>query len=251
MSKARKEVRDATVGFEGQDKALTNLNSIYDLATGELRTLEDAQKDVKKSTEELSGLFIDMASIIEGVKETVNDAGESISDAFGKAIASGENLGESLKNIFRSAVAEIISLIFHLTVMKPLLDEINEKLDNTNAKQKNVMEQQLTNALVSGFTGGFGGFMANGGQVMPNTPYMVGERGAEMFVPHSSGTIVPNKDITGSGVNIVQNISFSTGVVPTVRAEVMNLLPQIKDQTVQAVAESRSRGGSFARTFGA
>lgn len=251
MSKARKEVRDATVGFEGQDKALTNLNSIYDLATGELRTLEDAQKDVKKSTEELSGLFIDMASIIEGVKETVNDAGESISDAFGKAIASGENLGESLKNIFRSAVAEIISLIFHLTVMKPLLDEINEKLDNTNAKQKNVMEQQLINTAVSSLTGGFGGFMANGGQVMPNTPYMVGERGAEMFVPHSSGTIVPNKDITGSGVNIVQNISFSTGVVPTVRAEVMNLLPQIKDQTVQAVAESRSRGGSFARTFGA
>ena len=99
--------------------------------------------------------------------------------------------------------------------------------------------------------GGFGGFMANGGQVMANTPYMVGERGAEMFVPHSSGTIVPNKDIGGSGVSIVQNLSFSTGVVPTVRAEIMNLLPQIRAETVSAVAESRSRGGSFARTFGA
>ena len=72
-----------------------------------------------------------------------------------------------------------------------------------------------------------------------------------MFVPHSAGTIVPNKDMQGSGVNITQNISFSTGVVPTVRAEVMNLLPQIRNETVQAVAESRSRGGSFAKTFGA
>ena len=218
------------------------------MATGELRELEDTQKDVKKSTEELSGLFIDMASIIEGVKETVNEAGESISDAFGKAIASGENLGESLKNIFKSAVAEIISLIFHLTVMKPLLDEINKKLDDTNAKQKNVREDQLLNATISAFTGGF---MAEGGQVKPNTPYVVGEKGAEMFVPHSAGTIVPNKDMQGSGVNITQNISFSTGVVPTVRAEVLNLLPQIRNETVQAVAESRSRGGSFARTFGA
>lgn len=251
MKRIKQFTDPATKGFDNQDKALTNLNEIYNLATGELKGLEEKQKDVKKSTEELSGLFIDMASIIEGVKETVNEAGESISDAFGKAIASGENLGESLKNIFKSAVAEIISLIFHLTVMKPLLDEINRKLDDTNAKQKNVREDQLLNATISAFTGGFGGFMANGGQVTPNTPYMVGEKGAEMFVPHSSGTIVPNKDMQGSGVNITQNISFSTGVVPTVRAEVLNLLPQIKNETVQAVAESRSRGGSFARTFGA
>ena len=251
MKRIKQFTDPATKGFDNQDKALTNLNEIYNLATGELRGLEEKQKDVKKSTEELSGLFIDMASIIEGVKETVNEAGESISDAFGKAIASGENLGESLKNIFKSAVAEIISLIFHLTIMKPLLDEINEKLDSTNAKQKNVREDAITNAVIGAFTGGGGGFMAEGGQVMPNTPYVVGEKGAEMFVPHSAGTIVPNKDMQGSGVNITQNISFSTGIVPTVRAEVLNLLPQIKNETVQAVAESRSRGGSFARTFGA
>jgi hypothetical protein len=252
MKRIKQFTDPATKGFDNQDKALTNLNEIYNLATGELRGLEEKQKDVKKSTEELSGLFIDMASIIEGVKETVNEAGESISDAFGKAIVSGEKLGDSLKNIFKSAVAEIISLIFHLTIMKPLLDEINEKLDNTNAKQKNVREDAITNAFIGAFTGGSGGgFMAEGGQVMPNTPYVVGEKGAEMFVPHSAGTIVPNKDMQGSGVNITQNISFSTGIVPTVRAEVLNLLPQIKNETVQAVAESRSRGGSFARTFGA
>jgi len=255
LKKIKQFAEPTTNALTNQDKALTSLNEVYNLATGDLRELEETQKDVKKSTEELSGLFIDMASIIEGVKETVNDAGQSISDAFGQAIVSGEKLGDSLKNIFKSAVAEIISLVFHLTVMKPLLDEINRKLDDTNAKQKNVREDQITNAFIGGFTGGsgggFGGFMANGGQVSPNTPYMVGEKGAEMFVPHSSGTIVANKDMQGSGVNITQNISFSTGVVPTVRAEVMNLLPQIRNETVQAVAESRSRGGSFAKTFGA
>ena len=33
--------------------------------------------------------------------------------------------------------------------------------------------------------------------------------------------------------------------------EVMNLLPAIKEETINAVAETRARGGAFARTFGA
>ena len=77
---------------------------------------------------------------------------------------------------------------------------------------------------------------------------MVGEQGPETFVPRSAGTIIPNG---GGGVTVNQNISFSTGIIPTVRAEVMNLLPVIKQQTVSAVAEQRARGGAFAKTFGA
>ena len=39
---------------------------------------------------------------------------------------------------------------------------------------------------------------ANGGSVMENTPYMVGERGAELFVPQRSGTIVPNHQLSAA-----------------------------------------------------
>tara|TARA_Y100000004_G_scaffold54130_2_gene60284 strand:- start:2924 stop:4678 length:1755 start_codon:yes stop_codon:yes gene_type:complete len=238
-------------GFINQDKALAHLNKTYDLANGELRDLEDAQKDIKKSTETLSGLFENMSEIIDGVKETVEDAGQSVSDAFGAMIAKGENLGDALKNIFRDAVAEVVSLIFHLTVMKPLLEAIKAQLDDINAKQKNVREDQLINTAINAMTGGFGGFMANGGAVQANTPYVVGEKGPEMFVPNQSGTIIPNNQMGPGGITINQNLSFSTGIVPTVRAEVLTLLPQIKQETINAVAESRSRGGAFARTLGA
>jgi lambda family phage tail tape measure protein len=46
------------------------------------------------------------------------------------------------------------------------------------------------------------GFAA-GGQVMADTPIIVGERGPEMFVPRSAGTIVPNNALGGmaSGSN--------------------------------------------------
>ena len=79
---------------------------------------------------------------------------------------------------------------------------------------------------------------------------MVGERGAELFVPQTAGNIISNRGMSG-GVVINQSLNFSTGVVPTVRAEIMNLMPHIQKETISAVAEARTRGGTFARTFGA
>ncbi len=48
-------------------------------------------------------------------------------------------------------------------------------------------------------------------------------------------------------VVINQSLNFSTGVVPTVRAEVTRMLPQISDVTKASVLEAASRGGSFQR----
>lgn len=53
-----------------------------------------------------------------------------------------------------------------------------------------------------GGTQGFGaifgkllGFRANGGPVTGNSPYIVGERGPELFVPSVSGSVVPNNSV--------------------------------------------------------
>jgi len=65
------------------------------------------------------------------------------------------------------------------------------------------------NPVVSGISGAissaFGGFRAAGGSVSAGTPYVVGERGAELFVPSSSGTIVPNGGMGGSTINVTVN----------------------------------------------
>jgi hypothetical protein len=47
---------------------------------------------------------------------------------------------------------------------------------------------------------------AMGGPVTGNTPYMVGERGPELFVPNTSGSIVPNHAMGGVNVSPVYNI---------------------------------------------
>lgn len=59
--------------------------------------------------------------------------------------------------------------------------------------------------LVNGFVSAFGGARANGGPVMANTPYLVGERGPELFMPNSSGTVLSNQQTRGMGGTLVQN----------------------------------------------
>jgi hypothetical protein len=58
-------------------------------------------------------------------------------------------------------------------------------------------------------TGGGRG-RAAGGSVMGGVSYTVGERGPEVFVPRTSGTIVPNHRL-GGGSNIVINVNAGMG----------------------------------------
>ena len=60
---------------------------------------------------------------------------------------------------------------------------------------------------IGGFLGGLiGGLFANGGQPPVNKISVVGERGPELFVPRSAGTIIPNNQLGGGTVN---NINVS------------------------------------------
>ena len=47
---------------------------------------------------------------------------------------------------------------------------------------------------------------ANGGRPPVGRPSLVGERGPELFVPNSAGTIIPNHELGGSTTNIVVNV---------------------------------------------
>jgi len=211
-----------------------------------LRTGNKEYSYVAELLKGLSGQFEKLQGESAKFNKIFDDAIVSIGDAFGEAMASGKDFGDAMKKIFENVLAQIVSLIVQITILKPLLDSIKKSLGGEGGG--------FLGGIFSGIGSAIGGALvgkANGGYVAPNKPYMVGERGMEMFVPKTAGNIVPNNELGGSGVVVNQSISFSTGVVPTVRAEVLNLLPTIKQETINAVAEQRSRGGAFARTFGA
>ena len=90
----------------------------------------------------------------------------------------------------------------------------------------------------------FGGFFAGGGAPPVGKVSVVGEEGPELFVPRTSGTIVPNDALMGARgesrtvvVNITQN--FAAGVT---RAEIAGLAPQIVKASKAAVIDAMRRG---------
>ena len=63
---------------------------------------------------------------------------------------------------------------------------------------------------------GFGIFenltgFANGGRPPVGRPSIVGERGPELFVPSTAGTIIPNNKMGGMNNNIVVNVAVDGG----------------------------------------
>jgi hypothetical protein len=86
------------------------------------------------------------------------------------------------------------------------------------------------NTTLTGTEGSF----AEGGSVRGGMPITVGERGRELFVPNTNGTIIPNHDL-GSGMNITFNIQANDvrGIKELLidnRATIINLVNQGANQ---------------------
>ena len=104
--------------------------------------------------------------------------------------------------------------------------------------------------LITGGEGGFvGGFKsvfsrllpgkASGGPVTAGSPYMVGERGPELFVPRQSGKIIPNGAMTDNSQII---INFTGNATRDGAAEVAAQLDRIIRERKSRELEKLRRG---------
>lgn len=69
-----------------------------------------------------------------------------------------------------------------------------------------------TGTFLGGFGSGFGGAFANGGNFSGGKPILVGEQGPELIVPRTSGTVIPNDQLGGGGLNISSNFVVNGSV---------------------------------------
>jgi hypothetical protein len=84
---------------------------------------------------------------------------------------------------------------------------------------RQLLQLGINTFLFSAFGGSSGLFknlptFASGGRPKVGQPSIVGEKGAELFVPSRAGTIIPNDQLGGGGLtnNIVVNVDVSGGV---------------------------------------
>ena len=174
--------------------------------------------------------------------DAINKVADGFSTEFANALMTGEislkSLGNVVKEVMAGLVRDFIKAQIRAMILKMILASMGMGGPSAGA---------FTG---SGNLSGVGGF-AGGGKVQAKTPVMVGERGAEMFIPNTSGVVRNNADtkgMMGGGQvnNVYQNFNVSAGVSQTVRAEVLGMMPLIKQQTLNAVVDQKQRGGAFA-----
>ena len=108
---------------------------------------------------------------------------------------------------------------------------------------------------ILGFLGDLVGKKASGGTMMPNKPYLVGERGPELVMPNRQGSIY-NADLTGKAlggsgkITQVFNFNLSANGDESVKKIVAQAAPQIADMAQKGVIAARRRGGTMRSTFG-
>lgn len=240
----QKSIEDAKGDTELFVHAQTQLGEIFE-ANSDFLISEGIKSpaELGKAFEKLAAESGKLATVLDDELQTiVTQTSHAFANDFVNSLLNSESALESFKSFAQSMVAQILATFMQLKVINPVLNSIFGA--GTFATG--------TGAGTSSGSGG-GGFRAGGGTVQGGSPYMVGERGPEIFVPNTGGTIMNNmnsKNAVGGSTTIInQSINFATGVVPTVRAEVMSMLPQIAEVSKGAVAEAAMRGGSYRRAL--
>lgn len=229
------------VDFSGTINALNGVAEVV-RKTGEAATTAGEALDDMTPPPSAFDSFIKNLEQSRSQAESFQDAAVKVAtsieskftQAFTEAVTGAKNFGDAMKGLAKSVVDSLIQMLVQYYITKPLFDAITGG---------------LSSAFGGGTAGAGGGGKAVGGAVQAGKPYMVGERGPELFVPNASGGIVANKNMGGDAVVVNQTINVTTGIQQTVRAEIANLLPQISEAAKAAVADSRMRGGGFSKAI--
>jgi hypothetical protein len=117
----------------------------------------------------------------------------------------GTALATSLK-----AVGSILSIL--ISGFSNLVSLINGVVNAIQSLVNLVRNNPLVKGIGGLIDSVFGGGRASGGPVTAGTTYLVGEKGPELFTPNTSGAIIPNGAMGGSGTTI--NLTVNGAIDP-------------------------------------
>jgi phage-related minor tail protein len=149
--------------------------------------------------EELAKMFVTMEESAKRTQQVFDSVFGNLTSAIDNFVKTGKL---SMKDLARSIIQDLIAIQMKAAMLR-FLGGIFGNLSAAST-YGTIPGSQQTNMLAAqdrGFT------RAAGGSVTNNTPYLVGERGPEVFVPSGSGTIIPNGQIGGMGgtTNVTNN----------------------------------------------
>jgi hypothetical protein len=149
-----------------------------------------------------------LTASVESVAESVST---SLADTFYSAgVNAAQNLVNAIIEQLNASASVIAQAIANATKGATTVADVKSKVEK---KPKQVIPTPAPKPKPKPFDFGF---RANGGPVSSGFPYIVGERGPELFMPNTSGKIIPNNQTkTGSVNNFNITVNAGIGTNPT------------------------------------
>lgn len=164
--------------------------AVRDFLTPVINGLRAAFEKVTGKIKENEEKFKPLVAFFKATAEFVRD---TLAPVLGKILGGAFS-------ILGSAIGFVIDLFANL------VDTVNSALNAIKAIVNFIKNNPVTKFLGGAFDAVFGGGRAMGGPVNAGTSYVVGERGPELFVPNTAGTIVPNGGGgRGNTINVTVN----------------------------------------------
>lgn len=259
-----------------QDENLAKTNKLFDDITAAVDKFAESLRDIP------TGPIKDLRSELEKLKTVSLDPVDLGDDPTGKKAKkekaskrvkkelteiekkwrdfdrATQEIGDSISNTFKDTIKDTVRTMGDGS--KSFQDIVSNMLSSLADAFMDYALQLMEIQLLSGTTGGggsgglggiitgvlgsfFGGYMAEGGNVTKRTPYVVGEKGPEMFVPDSSGTIIPNNQMGGSKqVTLVNNINVESGAGGS-EEDRQSLALAIKSEIQKTIGQEKRFGG--------
>lgn len=213
------ELQEKLIGLSSKEIALETIRLKYEEQRRALRRDQDLAPEKKEQLERQ----LDQAEQIERANAAIQDSiirmGQVHDAVFGNMMNAIERFVRTGKMSFRDMARSIIQDLIMIQIRAQATALFSMLMGNIGAAFRygtNIGSQQTSMlAAQDAF------FKADGGPVAGNQPYIVGERGPELFVPRGAGTIIPNHAMGAASTTNVTNYNINAIDVKSFEERIM------------------------------
>jgi hypothetical protein len=233
----------------------TGLNAQIESMKASLGTVSDAiPKAVLPAIEKISDIKLGFKAFSDSIpnmntniQNLTKQGLNGLTDALTAGITGAANFADAMKAMAKSVVDSLIKMLIQKYIVDAAFGFITSKIGGSDSTPVSVSSSlsnlpDARNMFPTYNGGGFTGMGSRSGGV--------DGKGGFTAILHPNETVIDHTKGQSSGVVVQQTINVTTGVQQTVRAEIVQLMPQIAQAAKGAVADARLRGGNFSKAMG-
>ena len=218
-TEAIKELRNEFSELADEQRRLAQMGELSQENADRMNEIsQEIQRLKSRGDETFDSLIVGLKEFKDLIGASTGDIETLVETTGGNAEDLEKNVGSVLGSIRTAVKVTTTSLQGAFTEFFNITSEKFMDFKNLVSSILNTIISEMTKAFVQNkfmkWLGGtkFGSFLglegkAAGGTVTAGRPYLVGEKGAELFVPNQTGTIVPNDKMTGGATTV--NVAFN------------------------------------------